>query len=539
MQVGFLRIFIFVLVLSLQSTNLANAAIKEGSRCSAIGQISGKYSCVSLNGKKFWHQLKFQDKSDKYVWQGQSCGKKGMIARGYIGFNGLKNLICSIDAKNPNNLIWSELNPVQRVTVSSLPQSNSVCNFDPNSPKEWIEIEKFLALGSCASFFKYVPYTLSISEPKSAITNSAELTSISECKVKQPSRQTYPWRGFVDQSDSWMVSYFERKTSPRPRMKIQAVPIMFPEFDTTENPAIPYERYFKFIKEWVENSSDIGSEVTYDIPKKYIMMPKKFSEYKDVDLHGQPTPDRDIFWRDVVTAADPEIDFRNVSLSLVLVPPQIPLDKFSMNPDGRGQTQEGEITSMITVPPLNLSLFGKNTNFLGPNMLLHQMSHAGIDIGDYYFAGIWPSVGNGVSDQLMWDKYIEGFLDDSQVRCASPEKTSTHWIIPSMAKKKLPKLVVIPLSKTKVIVVESVKAAGYRYKLPKSEQGALVYSVDVTITKHGEGTDVYTPNRSKPSLGSSLLDATLKMGESVTVSGVKISVVETGDFGDVIKVEKA
>jgi hypothetical protein len=34
-------------------------------------------------------------------------------------------------------------------------------------------------------------------------------------------------------------------------------------------------------------------------------------------------------------------------------------------------------------------------------------------------------------------------------------------------------------------------------------------------------------------------DSALKLGESVQVSGWKISVVESGDFGDVVKVEKA
>ena len=422
---------------------------------------------------------------------------------------------------------------------SSAYDSNSVCSIDPNTPKEWQEIERFIALGSCASFFKYVPYALSNTTPKTKISETTELINLSECKVVQPSRQTYPWRGFADPTDTWMTSYFERKTSPRPKMKIQGVPIMFPEYESSENPAVPYERYFKFIKEWAENSSDVGFEITYDIPNEYFMMPKKFSEYRDIETHGQPTLERNIFWRDVITTADPEIDFRNVSLSLVLVPSQIPLDKFSMNPDGQGQTQEGDITSMITVPPLNLSTFGKNANFLAPNMLLHQMSHAGIDIGDYSYAGSWPSVGNGVSDQLIWDKYIEGFLDDSQVRCASKEKSSTHWIIPSVAKKKSAKLVVVPLSKTKIIVIESIKSAGYRYKLPKAEQGALVYSVDVSVTAHGEGTEVYSPMRSNQTVGTSLKDATLKVGESVTISGVKISVIETGDFGDVVKVEKA
>jgi hypothetical protein len=36
-----------------------------------------------------------------------------------------------------------------------------------------------------------------------------------------------------------------------------------------------------------------------------------------------------------------------------------------------------------------------------------------------------------------------------------------------------------------------------------------------------------------------LADAPLKIGESIVSNGFKISVVESGDFGDVVKVEKA
>ena len=131
-------------------------------------------------------------------------------------------------------------------------------------------------------------------------------------------------------------------------------------------------------------------------------------------------------------------------------------------------------------------------------MWLHEMSHAGLDIGDYYNSGIWGSVGSGRLDQLGWDKYIEGFMNDAQIRCASPNETSTHWIVPSAAKGPYQKLVVVPLSKNKVIVVESMRSAGYNYKLPKVNQGALVYTVDVSITAHGEGTDVYIPNSFTP-----------------------------------------
>ena len=54
-------------------------------------------------------------------------------------------------------------------------------------------------------------------------------------------------------------------------------------------------------------------------------------------------------------------------------------------------------------------------------------------------------------------------------------------------------------------------------------------------------SDLKRPNNrpeSQFAYGFSLGDAALKKGESIQLSGFKISVVDAGDFGDVVKVEK-
>ncbi len=87
-----------------------------------------------------------------------------------------------------------------------------------------------------------------------------------------------------------------------------------------------------------------------------------------------------------------------------------------------------------------------------------------------------------------------------------------------------------------------MRSAGYKYKLPRENQGVLIYSVDVSITSHGEGTDVYRAQyktSTKKGQEDVKYDAPLKQGESAMIQGIKISVVESGDFGDVVNVSKA
>jgi hypothetical protein len=81
-----------------------------------------------------------------------------------------------------------------------------------------------------------------------------------------------------------------------------------------------------------------------------------------------------------------------------------------------------------------------------------------------------------------------------------------------------------------------MRRGGYNYKLAKNLQGALVYTVDLTQTEHGEGQYVQPPTRGLYSVNFG--DAPLKNGEFVVVEGVRISVTNSGDFGDIVKVEK-
>ena len=103
------------------------------------------------------------------------------------------------------------------------------------------------------------------------------------------------------------------------------------------------------------------------------------------------------------------------------------------------------------------------------------------------------------------------------------------------------KLLVIPVSTTRVIAVESQRAAGMNFKLTKESQGALVYTVDVLDNKYDGGFEVIKPisRKTGPKEGPFIFwDAPLKINEEIRVWDFKISVVESGTFGDVVKVEK-
>ena len=143
-------------------------------------------------------------------------------------------------------------------------------------------------------------------------------------------------------------------------------------------------------------------------------------------------------------------------------------------------------------------------------------------------------------DLSAWEKWILGFVTDSQVHCLSVKEPTTRWIVPSSVKSKEKKLIVIPITQTKGIVIESIRAAGLYYKIPKASEGVLIYVVDLDIVGHGLGLKLVLPTNRNPNQPPFFLSqATFREGESVVSNGYKITIVESGNFGDVIKVEKA
>jgi hypothetical protein len=303
------------------------------------------------------------------------------------------------------------------------------------------------------------------------------------------------------------------------------------------------------MKNWIEYSSDVPSEVLIRYPDTYLSFSKKIKPYEISHVLERPHP---TFANDLLAEVDSQINFSGAQMVVVVVPGGTPLDVIQQGQLGDFFTQEGIIGAGSSVYPDTYAnpLRLKYAGLAHPYWWIHEFFHLGIplvdhygdqrfDVNSEYGMGWWTLMTPGGGDLSIWEKWILGYISDSQVRCADKSNTSLHWLAPSSVKTTENKALVIPLSQTKVIVIESIRAAGMYYKWPKNTWGALTYVVDVTKEEHGQGMKLILPqNRSAGTLPYKLAEAPLRIGESVTYEGVKISIVESGNFGDVIKVEK-
>jgi hypothetical protein len=240
-------------------------------------------------------------------------------------------------------------------------------------------------------------------------------------------------------------------------------------------------------------------------------------------------------------------------------PPGTSLDVASQaGGGGYLHTKEGVVKHVITASPLT---YKKGTNFhttfvLHPMHVLHEMFHPGAGLEDHNGSGFWQNGNSGnpdeagmgnwglmshsMTDLLTWEKWLLGFALDKQIFCQTTFETkSTYWLAPSGVKTAKQKLLVIKVNDHEVLVVESARAAGFNYKLPKSSEGALVYTVNTEETRAEYGLTLLRPQgtaiNAKPFVMS---NSSLQKGEYVTYKGIKIQVTEAGPFGDVVTVSK-
>ena len=489
-------------------TTFANAAApKAGATCSKANQnqvANGyRFTCVKSGKKLIWKNVGIAPNSD-------SAGSAG----------------------DPTDYKWT-----------------SVCDADPWVPQEWANYQKFaLKYFNCARPYRFVDVALSADKPKSELTT--QFSDVNLCKIpERPESQNIGFRqnGFRFNGD----------------LTIQVIPVEFNDFKASGSPQKEYGKYLTYIKDMFYKISDGNTRITFRTPDKFIPLGKSLESYvlPGIATHGEmvfKNIDVRKYQNDLFAVVDPVLDFTGIRMSVVIVPLSVPGPYIPHGPEFR---MDNVATSEGTLPfnylwPSAAEVDRNNWYGVEPFLHLHEFFHANGLLNDHYgddFGRTGPNAGTGtwghmsgmLTDFVLWDKWLSGMLRDSQVICAKPDTTGTYWIKPAGVYGEYQKLLVIPLSNTKVIAIESKRAAGVDFKLNNTQQGALVMVANSLIGGHAAGLNVIRPPMRKGSIYSNTRggfvfeDAPMKQGESMVVEGYKITVVESGTFGDVIKVEKA
>ena len=170
----------------------------------------------------------------------------------------------------------------------------------------------------------------------------------------------------------------------------------------------------------------------------------------------------------------------------------------------------------------------------------HELGHA-LGLLDLYaytgathrFAGEFGLMNNSYqrgSEYFAWERWLLGWLDDSQVVCVTSQELEIT-LTPIERVGGL-KMAVIPLGPFRALVVEVRRAEGYDSNLPKG--GILSYLIDTSV-RIGEGPLKVLPINDAD---TRKIDALLGVGQSVSYEGVTISVKTSNSDGDTITVTR-
>ena len=419
------------------------------------------------------------------------------------------------------------------------------CGYDTSLKGQAAAAQNYLlSVRNCNAAGKVAASKMSNVSPKSSLSQFAAYSDLAKCKLPQPSG-AIEFRGFPSgNSDN-----YAKKKHPAAGSLIQVIGVSAKDAPAGKNlPSQDYKFYLDGLKSWFSNVNNSSSPVTIRVADKWYDLGEEISPYK---LTHHPFPARaEEIAQKIISLADSDIDFTGVGYVLVVLPASTPFSVAEQAALRGPQTSEGKIFNMSVAMPANFKSgqYSQWSGFLSLPMFIHELYHPGFNMGDqpgdqkwaYDNRGMgqWGIFSGGNTDMLHWHKWLIGVTTDSQVRCAPTDSATTTWLAPGSTRTSKQKMLVIPFSSTEAIVVESVRATGLNYKLAKEEQGALVYTLDMTDLRYDFGYEVQFPDARKwawtrYAMGS----APLKKGESFTYKGVKITNVEWGDFGDVIKVE--
>jgi hypothetical protein len=211
---------------------------------------------------------------------------------------------------------------------------------------------------------------------------------------------------------------------------------------------------------------------------------------------------------------------------------------WALSPGEEFITQEGKISNVL----------GRGGDDITELTYVHEFGHAlGLsDTRNVADVSNQKSDGMGIFDVMaapmspeltFWHRFMLGILNDDQTHCITSKEESIHWVRPVAMKTNGVKGVVIPLTENTGIAIESRRRLGFDNHLGLQSSGTLVYTIDTRITHPNSAYKLVPPARSTDREWER--DTPLKVNESVTTNGWKITVLESGSFAVAAEVNLA
>ncbi|MFF4502687.1 M6 family metalloprotease domain-containing protein [Streptomyces sp. NPDC001401] len=331
---------------------------------------------------------------------------------------------------------------------------------------------------------------------------------------------------------------------------VRALTLMV-DFSDAPGPGNALDRFHEFFpktRQWFSTASYGRLDYRPETPiPHWLRMPKPFKAYRIE--RGAPFDSgyRDLV-QDIVSAADPKVDFQNYDFLNVLMTPNAgpsALDTV-LSVTFAGNT---EAPIADGVPVANASfVYSRQDDGSGSygrtgyRVLPHENGHV-FGLPDLYTqqgggaVGHWDIMSEdwGANNDLLgWHKWKLGWLDPSQVNCTSRHGTTQYTLTP-LERAGGPKMVFVPFSRRTGYAVEVRVRAGNDEAVCRP--GVLIYKVDADVETGMGPVTVYDSRRDSggctrsPNVHAELSDAPFTPGEVFKDPKRGIRIAVTGAAG--------
>lgn len=330
--------------------------------------------------------------------------------------------------------------------------------------------------------------------------------------------------------------------------KINVVYLDFPDGPArTEgfNPVIEFQKtYQRDSDDYLAAMSYETSAPQWSVHPTVVRFPRPVADYAMV------APSRDPrlwyqFAEEAIAHVDAEVDFSNSSAAIFIAHPDVPRSLMNAmsalpKPPGRGypSAERPIFNSLVVTPP------DPNYTVLQPwQILVHEYGHVMglVDLYAYPDAGMDPESPTGVfammgsgmpnAEVMGWNRWLLNWLHDTEIRCVRSPGTTVHALSPISSRQRGEKLIVLPTSSTRAVVVEAKQQDRWCIGCTS---GVLVYTVDTTI-ENGRGP-IQIAVKAGQQRPPTVKNAILTRGENVTVDGVSVTVTDSGPQGQLVTI---
>lgn len=303
---------------------------------------------------------------------------------------------------------------------------------------------------------------------------------------------------------------------------------------TTDSPESNFNRFAVGVERFYSAMSGGQLSFSWDVYPQYVSMP---GTLQDLDLtRSNPAPRWDLFVEEVLKQTDPFIDYTRADFLVMAINPDAPAG-LSFSPGVLGRPGIGFPTREGTL--FNATFLGSDAQRLGDDTLAHEIGHllGLVDLYDFSGGNAWKFLGEfdfmnktgAMSREMLgWSRWLMSWVSDDQIRCVTEATSTTHLLSPFLGAQSRPMIAIRRLSESKVLVLESKRANAYCLCTP----GVFAYTVDTSVST-GQGPIRAVTRFPTVQPG---MESILKVGDSISIDGVLVEIVESGDYGDVVRI---